>query len=131
MSETTEKAATVSDQEIIKGILEDVNDIQSVVGMCGLDDAARMLTRIRRSAVQLANMDKKKELTQEQILAGYRAEAVRMLVMLEFAVNYTGLEKITEDNLHKVMLTAEMFIQRTHTYFEKKACTVGLIDDSN
>ncbi len=60
---------------------------------------------------------------QEQMLSivqGYRGEAVRNLVNLDWAITNTGFEEITDENLMLVMLTAEVFVKHGRKYIEKK-----------
>jgi hypothetical protein len=105
-------------QEAARQILGQVSDIQAVVSMCGMPEVNLKLTAIREKAAFLLEDHK----TPEQIIEGYAGEASDALIMLGSMITENGHSSaaMADDNLLQLVRVAEVFVQRSRVYFNRK-----------
>lgn len=105
--------------EAARQILDEVSDMQAVVGMSGQVELNSKLAAIREKAAFLLD-DKKGP---KQIVAGYRVAAQDSLVTLGEVVElHYGAHAIMDDaDLLQAMRMAKIFLDRGRVYFERKA----------
>lgn len=106
-------------QEAARQILGQVSDIQAVVSTTCPNEVNLKLADIREKAALLLEGRR----GPEQVVAGYRGDAQDSLIMLGEKIELHSGIRITMDDMDLLQMVrmAEIFIQRSRVYFERKA----------
>lgn len=114
-------------KEAARQILGQVSDIQAVTSLCGLGDVNLKLADIREKAAFLLEDHG----TPEQILCGYNHDATAALAMFgeELVGRKLVCDTVDDVDLGQLVRMAEIFVRRTHVYFDRK--TRAMMEESD